>query len=102
MFMQAYSFLDTKTGLYSLPFFMGGPELACRAAFELASDGSTTIGKYPDDFVLVNIGEFDDNTARLIAVPPVSMGNVAAIVARFLSARRRTSEVLASEVETER
>ncbi|WNK14777.1 MAG: nonstructural protein [Microvirus sp.] len=82
MYLQAYSLLDTKTGMYSLPWFMPHEAIALRAAQQLGNDKTTNVGQYPDDFVLFNIGEFDDNTALMSSFAPRSLGTVGSLLVK--------------------
>lgn len=79
MIVNSYSLLDTKTGLYSMPWFFAHDAQAMRAVNELARDKNTTVGNYPADYVLYRIGLFDDNTGECQTVAPYNMGSVAAI-----------------------
>lgn len=83
MFLKAYTFLDTKTGLHSSPFFVNHEQAALRAAAQVGLDPATHLGQYPADFVLMRIGEFDDNTATLYSAAAVNLGTVAALVAQL-------------------
>ena len=83
MVLNAYSLLDTKTGLYSPPFFLGHDALAMRAVYELSNDKMTTPAKYPDDYVLYRVGIFDDNTGTMGSNIPTNLGAVSALRAAF-------------------
>lgn len=83
MILKAFSFLDTKTGHFNTPFFMPHHGQAIRVAVDLADDLSTTIGRHPADFVLCELGEFDDQTGAFKSAVPVQLG----VVTSFLPAR---------------
>lgn len=70
MIMNAYSFFDVKSGLFSLPFFQIHDNIARRAAQTVASEATSTIGQYPEDFVLYRVGQFDDTLGELIPCAP--------------------------------
>lgn len=74
MKLAAFSFLDAKVGVFSPPFFFLHRGQALRAAQELANDQGTTIGRHPADFVLYELGIFDDQTGALETITPVSLG----------------------------
>lgn len=82
MMLMAFSLLDTKTGHFSPPFFMGGRGQAIRAVMELGADMSTTVGRHPGDFSLVQLGQFDDQTGVLTPCHPDVLG----VVSSFLPA----------------
>jgi len=81
MIINAYSLLDTKTGLYAQPWFFHHDVIALRAVQQLGSDKTTQPGMYPNDFVLYKVGLFDDNTGNLAATTPYNMGSIAALLA---------------------
>ncbi|WNK14562.1 MAG: nonstructural protein [Microvirus sp.] len=83
MILNAYSVLDTKTGIYNLPFFMQLDVQALRAVADLGRNTDTTVGRYPNDYVLVRIGQYDDNTGSMEPHPPVNMGVISAIAAQL-------------------
>lgn len=74
MEIKVFSLLDTKTGIYNAPFFMAHIGLAVRAVAELAADLNTTVGRHPADFMLVDLGSFDDQTGAFRTSVPVSLG----------------------------
>lgn len=81
MFLKAFALLDMKTGLYSQPFFFVHKGLAVRAAMEMGFDQSTTVGRYPYDFRLVHIGEYDDSIGLLSHGPHEDLGTIGSILA---------------------
>jgi hypothetical protein len=80
MISKAYSFFDTKTGIYSAPFFMLHEGAAIRTATELANDLGTTIGRHPGDFQLRLVGEFDDNIGAIGSVGPATVLECSSLV----------------------
>lgn len=66
----AFSILDTKTGLFQPPFFMVHAGQAMRAFEDLANDRNTNIGRHPADFVLCQVGGFDDNIGQMQPAVP--------------------------------
>lgn len=80
MFMKAFCLLDIKTGSYSQPFFFVHSGQAVRAAMDMAQDASTQVGRYPFDFRLVRIGEFDDSVGLLLSTTHEDLGTIGAIV----------------------
>lgn len=81
MLTNAYALLDTKSGIYSAPWFFPHDSYAIRAVVELGRDVTSMVGKYPADFVLCRLGTFDDVVGCLASpVPVVSLGLVAALI----------------------
>lgn len=62
---KAFSVFDSKAGTFSPPFFQPALGLAVRMFTDLANDKATTVGKYPTDFSLFYIGDFDEATGVL-------------------------------------
>jgi len=81
MILKAYSVLDTKTGVHALPFFLHHDALAIRAIINVALEPASTLSQYPSDFVLLRIGEYDDNIGALFSSQPVNLGNVSTLLA---------------------
>jgi hypothetical protein len=81
MLLNAYSFFDAKSGCYSPPFFFPHRGQALRAAIDLGGDLSTTIGRYPQDFTLYELGVFDDQSGTFGSAQPFALGVVASFLA---------------------
>nr|QJB20794.1 MAG: nonstructural protein [Microvirus sp.] len=60
--LSVFSVFDVKVGSYSPPFFMAHKGLAIRAFTDLVNDGSSSISKYSSDFILFEIGSFDEHS----------------------------------------
>lgn len=81
MITQVYSIYDSKAGVFHRPFYMHYEAEAMRACIELASDNSTTPGKYPHDFSLFHLGAFDDNKGTFELQIPRNLGVLATFLA---------------------
>lgn len=71
MIFKAFSIYDTKALVYGPPFFMANTGSAVRAFGDLASDPQSAISKHPSDYMLFEIGIYDDAKAAMLAVIPV-------------------------------
>jgi len=65
MKLQSFSMRDVKAETYAAPFFVPNESIAIRLLSELVLDKRSTLGKYPQDFSLYRIGEYDTTTAVL-------------------------------------
>lgn len=74
MNILAFSLLDTKTGTYGTPFFSNHRAIAIRMVSDIAGDLSTTIGRHPADFMLCQVGWFDDVTGQFALGTPEPIG----------------------------
>ncbi|WNK12661.1 MAG: nonstructural protein [Microvirus sp.] len=81
MRLKAFALLDTKVSAFHTPFFMAHTGHAIRACGELGADLSTTVGRHPADFILYEIGEFDDSRGSLLPHDlPINLGPVLAFI----------------------
>jgi len=60
------SVLDVKAGFYATPFVSINEDIACRDFGAVVRDPNTMLSKFPEDFRLVAIAEFDDITGQVI------------------------------------
>lgn len=65
MILKAFCLMDSKVQAFHAPFFMAHVGHAIRACAELAQDRNTTVGRHPGDFILYEVGTFDDQTGVL-------------------------------------
>lgn len=78
-----YSVYDVKGKTYDFPFAHQNHETALRAFHQAASDPNNFLNKYPQDYMLMYVGEFDDQTGRYQNVEaPTSLGTAAALLAK--------------------
>lgn len=62
MQMYLYSVYDKKACFFASPFCVEREVMAERFFNELVCDPQSTISKYPDDFALYYLGEYDSST----------------------------------------
>lgn len=76
MLNKVYSVFDTKGLMYNVPFFAAQNGVAIRMFTELVNDGRSTISRFPDDFILFEIGTFDDSNGKVVSLPePIALGH---------------------------
>lgn len=68
-----YSVYDSKANCFCTPFFSENDATAVRAFRYAANDQTIEIGKYPSDFTLFAIGQFDSETGQVSTLEPVSL-----------------------------
>lgn len=73
---EMYSIFDKKAGLYAAPFVDINKGSAIRAIGEFIKRGDHTAAKYPEDFQLVHLGSFDEESGEVTpeAIPVIVMG----------------------------
>ena len=72
MLVNMYSIFDKKTGIYSTPFFQQNDATATRMFADEINGSGTLLSLHPDDFVLFNVGSWDDFGA-VVGHEPVSV-----------------------------
>lgn len=73
--LKVCSVLDAKVAAYNAPFFVRSRGEALRSWQSAVNDPETMMCKYPEDYTLFEIGEFDESTGTLVpASPHVSLG----------------------------
>lgn len=77
---KIYSVKDLKAKQFSPPFFLKTDGLAHRAFSETIEKGNNDWSKYPEDFSLHYLGEFNPETGEMMPVPPESIANATEFV----------------------
>lgn len=62
MKVQLFAIRDSKAQAFLQPFFSSTKGTAIRAFTDGVNDPQTSFHKYPDDFTLFHIAEFDDES----------------------------------------
>jgi len=71
MKLQAYSVFDSKAKFFVKPFYCANDMVALRLFASAASDRALDIGKFPTDFSLFHVGEWDDDSGTFTQVSPL-------------------------------
>lgn len=75
MNLKIFSVYDSKALCYGVPFFMPSTGAAVRAFSDLANDPQSTVHRHGSDFVLYQIGNFDDSKGVVKSIEPyVNLG----------------------------
>ena len=65
MITKVFSIFDSKAQMFNVPFFMTTTPAAIRSFTDLVNDPNTPVNKHPSDFVLYELGEFDDSVGKM-------------------------------------
>jgi hypothetical protein len=87
MRLKAFAIRDTKAEAFTRPpIFVQATGLAIRLFTDAANDQENEIGKYPADFTLFEVGEFDQVEGKLIprAGGILELGNGLAFITQKL------------------
>lgn len=74
--LRMFCLFDTKAQAFAPPFCTPRVELAVRSLIQMLDAGDSQLAKFPEDFVLYEVGVFDDTTGVVESVPPVNHGPV--------------------------
>lgn len=75
MLLKVFSVYDSKSETYGRPFCAKTKGEAIRDFTDVANNKDNNIGKYPTDFALFHLGDFDDNSGVVTPLSvPVSLG----------------------------
>ncbi len=67
MRLRAFSIFDQKAKAYMSPFFMSEVGMATRSFTDMVNKDDHPLGAHPEDYVLYEVGQFDDSTGLLAA-----------------------------------
>lgn len=70
-----FTIYDQKAEAYIPPFFLPTIGMAKRSFSECVNSESHQFGKFPEDYTLFLVGNFDDNNAEFNVHAPKSQGN---------------------------
>lgn len=83
MKLKAYAIWDEKASCYLQPAFHPTKGLAIREFTDIVKNPGNPINKYPGDFTLFEIGEYDNENAKLLPHPaPISIGTATEFISQ--------------------
>lgn len=65
MILKVFAVRDTKAQAFLQPFYSPSVGSALRAFSDAVNDGQCPFNKHPEDYILYEIGSYDDATAAL-------------------------------------
>lgn len=75
MITKVFSIYDTKGCMYGAPFFSVNAGTATRSFVELVNDSRSNVNKFPKDYILFELGSFDDRSGEIVSLDkPVNLG----------------------------
>lgn len=66
--LKVFAIRDSKAEVFKTPFFQKSHGEAERTFQELVKDENSLVSKYPEDFDLYHIGEYNDQTGVIDAL----------------------------------
>lgn len=73
MRLGIYSVFDRKAAVFARPFTAPNDAMAMRSFLAAKQDPTTEIHKFPEDFSIHRLGDFDDDTGHIQSQPPVAL-----------------------------
>ena len=65
--IKVFTVRDAKADAYLAPFFMKTKGLAIRGFETTVNDQKTEFNKYPEDYDLYQIGEYDEQSGKILS-----------------------------------
>jgi hypothetical protein len=65
MITKMFTVYDSKTEAYLQPFFVASKGAAVRSFADAVNEEGHQFNKYPEDFTLFELGEYDDSNASI-------------------------------------
>jgi hypothetical protein len=69
--LRIYCVFDEKSGLYGMPHFLQSDGLAIRSFSGGCDDPNTDLNRYPEDFFLYYVGDFNVVSGELTSRKPL-------------------------------
>jgi hypothetical protein len=77
MKLKVFTIYDAKAEAYLQPFFLSTKGQAIRSITEALANTEHQFAKYPQDFTLFELGEYDDSNGQMLPhQAPLSLGNL--------------------------
>ncbi len=71
MLLNAYSIFDNKALVYAPPFYAANAAVAKRIVSDAASDPNSSLNRHPGDYVVYQVGNFNDANGQFTPVSPL-------------------------------
>lgn len=73
--MKVFALFDSKTSAFGIPFFIEHKGQALREFEQMANNPESYVSKYPGDFTLFELGDYDKESAKFtFHKAPLSLG----------------------------
>lgn len=73
MMQKMYAVRDSKAQAFLQPFFSSANGSALRALSDVVNDGKSQFFLHPEDYILYEVGAFDDSTGEIVPVTPIKL-----------------------------
>lgn len=73
MIQKMFAVRDSKANAYLQPFFSSASGSALRALGDAVADVKSPFHAHPEDYILYELGTFDDNTGEIAPLIPIKI-----------------------------
>lgn len=73
MIQKMYGVRDAKAQAFLQPFFSIQNGSAIRAFSDACNDGKSSFAQHPEDYILYELGSFDDNSGEIMPISPIKL-----------------------------
>lgn len=73
MIQKMFAVRDTKAVAFLQPFFSSANGAALRALSDSVTEGKSPIAAHPEDYILYEIGTFDDVSGEIEGLAPIKL-----------------------------
>ncbi len=98
MNLNIYTIYDTAAAAYMRPFFLQSDGQAKRMFNDIANDADHDIGKHPEDYTLMFLGTFNDQTAKIHPENPQCLATALECVAAAKNINRDQLNLLEQKI----
>lgn len=95
MIMKLFAVRDVKADSFGAPMSVQSKGVAMRGFLEACIDSKSELNKYPEDFMLYEIGTYEPNSAAIVPHPVPQLVGTAADAILQAKAMRESAAVLA-------
>lgn len=93
--MKLFTLKDVKAESFGAPIAMPSTGIAMRSLLEIAENPNSPVGKYPADFILYELGEWDPSNAQIILHQTMKyVVTVSDLINQAMAARSKEGEKL--------
>lgn len=73
MILPIYTLYDEKTEQHNKPFYFTTENECKRAMVTTVNSGDSLLQKYPGDYTLYHVGDFNTETAEIKSIAPIKL-----------------------------
>ncbi len=100
MKVQCYAIFDTCAGIYEKPFFSTTDDLVKREFQDAATAAECPISKHPEHYSLWRLGNFDNNTGKILDEANECLWNAVEAIAQAQNVNPQAQLELADALST--